>query len=185
MMGCMKRKVFININIPDKVKKRLVRAMEAFSDLPVKWTKEQNLHVSFLPIGYVLDEAVFDICEKVREACEGLEIADMEFDEIVIGPSEDDPRAIWLNGKPSAEFLVAYEKIEKSLGFISAKKKSFKPHIVLGKIRKHLWDELLIEQKKVQKSFPLIVTMESLDVMASEFEDAGMEFSIIESCPLN
>ena len=181
----MKRKVFININIPPSVKKRLVRATEAFSDLPVKWTKEDNLHISFLPIGYILDEAVLDICAKAREVSAGIEILDIEFNEIVVGPSEDDPRAIWLRGKSSPEFLEAHEKVEKALGFFSSKKKSFKPHIVLGKIRKHLWDEMAEGQKKVRKDFPLIVTMESLDVMASSFEEAGAEFSIIESCPLN
>lgn len=181
----MKRKVFININIPNSVKRRLARSMEAFSNLPVKWTKEQNLHVSFMSIGYVLDEAVLDICEKVREASVDIEIVDIEFDEILVGPNIDDPRAIWLSGKSSPEFLRAYEKIEEALGFISIKKKSFKPHIVLGKIRKHLWDELDENQKKVKKHMPLIVSMENLDVMASEFEEAGVEFSIIESCPLN
>jgi len=180
----MKRKIFINVNIPNSTKKRLARAMELFSDLPVKWTKEQNLHISFLPIGFVLDEAVYDICEKVRETADEIEMLDIEFEQIEVGPSVDDPRVIWLSGKVNPEFLAAYEKIEKALGFISAKKKAFKPHIVLGKIRKHMWDEL--EKKpEVHKNMPLLVTMESLDVMASDFEEEGMEFSIIESCPLN
>jgi len=76
------------------------------------------------------------------------------------------------------------EKIEKELGIFSSSKKEFRPHITLGKIRKNKWNELP-EKPVINKDFPLLVTVESIDVMASDFEGDDMEYTVIESCGLN
>ena len=63
-------------------------------------------------------------------------------------------------------------------------KKEFRPHILLGKVRKKQWDELP-EKPEVKRDFPLMVGVESVDVMASDFESEEGEYVIVESCPLN
>jgi len=180
----MKRKIFISINLHNQAKKRLTKAIEKWQDLPVKWTKEENLHVTLFFLGFVDDDSTFDICEKVSKLAENEDIFDIEFDSIEFGPNPDDPKMIWVTGKASAELRDLVEKIEKELGIFTSSKKEFRPHITLGKIRKIKWDELP-EKPVIKKDFPLLVTVESVDVMASDFEGDGMEYTIIESCELN
>jgi RNA 2',3'-cyclic 3'-phosphodiesterase len=180
----MKRKIFISINLLARTKKSLIRATEEWQDLPVKWVKEPNLHITLEFLGHVLDDVIPEICEKIDEAVADTEIFDLEFEKICLGPSKVESRMIWLAGNASEELKNLCEKIEKALDIFSSSKKSFRPHITLGKIRQHKW-QALEETPVIDKNFPLTTTVESVDIMASEFEGDGMEYTIIQSCPLN
>lgn len=179
----MKRKIFISINLPSRTKKRLIKATERWQDLPVKWSKEENLHVTLLFLGFVDDDSTYDVCEKTLKITPAEEIFDIEFDAIELGPTAEDSRMIWITGQASEELKNLVEKLEKELGIFNSSKKEFRPHITLGKIRKNKWDELS-EKPKIKKEFPLTVSVESVDVMASNFEGDGMEYTLIESCEL-
>jgi len=179
----VKRKIFISINIPEKVKARLEKAIEKWHGLPVKWTKMANLHITLLFLGHVGEEILPEICQKVREASQNEDIFDIEFDKIELFPSPQEPRIVALTGPTSEQLLNLHEKIEKELGIFTAGKKTFRPHITLGRGRKYKWEEL--EKKPtISEKFPLLITAESVDVMASDFGDGQNEYTIIESCPL-
>ena len=180
----MKRKIFISINIPEKSRKRLVKATTAWQPLPIKWTKEKNLHITIDFLGHVSDNLIAGICEKVHDTVRNSEIFDLEFDSIMLGPTKEQSRMIWLSGKISEEMRILQEQIEKSLDIFVASKKTFRPHITLGRIRKNKW-EALKESPKIEVKFPLIVSVESVEVMASDFTDDGPEYTIIKSCPLS
>jgi len=182
-MGYMKRKIFISINIPDKVKKRLTKAVEKWADLPVKWTKEANLHITLLFLGYVDEQSLPEICQKVRDAVENEDIFDIEFDRIELFPSPDDPKMVALTGPANTDLLRINEEIEKELNMFTQAKKSFRPHITLGRGRKYKW-EALESKPSIQEKYPLVITAESIDVVASDFGDGNSEYTIIESCPL-
>jgi RNA 2',3'-cyclic 3'-phosphodiesterase len=179
----MKSKIFIGINIPDKAKKRLISATEKWQDLPIKWTREDKLHLTLLFLGYLDEDLIPEICEKVRKASENEDTFDLEFDSIEIAPSPEKPQMVWLLGKSNENLLKIYEKLEKELGLYVAPKKSFRPHITLGRIRKFKW-EVLDKQPEISEKFELIVTADSIDVMSGNFEKGENKYTILESCPL-
>ena len=141
----MKRKIYININLFDKTKRRLARGIEKWQNLPIKWTKEDNLCVTLFFLGYVDNEVVLDICQKVRSAVESLEIFDLEFEGIALMPSIEKAQSVWITGKSSEQLKVLQSTIEKKLGIFISEKKTFSPHITLGKIRKSKWEELAVK----------------------------------------
>ncbi len=178
----MQRKIFISINLPDRTKKRLIKAIEPWKELPVKWTREENLHITLVFLGHVADESIPEICEKVRTASRKSEIFDLDFDRIKLAPSEEESRMIWLTGGTNGNLKDLVNNIDKELD-ISFGKKSFRPHITLGRLRAHKW-KALQNKPEINVKFPLIATVESVDVMASNFAGGRMEYSVIESCPL-
>lgn len=180
----MKRKIFISLNLPNRTKKRLIKATEKWQDLPIKWSKEENLHITLLFLGFIDDDSTYAICEKVARVSRAEEIFDVEFNSIELGPIAGDPRMVWVSGKASENLKNLVEKIEKELGIFTNSKKEFRPHITLGKIRKNRWEELP-EKPVIKKDFPLVISVETVDVMASNFEGDGMEYAIIESCELS
>lgn len=179
----MKRKIFISINLPARTKKSLTRATQKWADLPVKWFKEDNLHIQLFFLGFVDDDSTYDICEKVTAAVHDVEIFDVEFDAIKLSPTPEDPRVVVVTGKASEALRNLVEKIEKELGIFSSSKKEFRPNITLGKIRKNMWQELP-EKPEIYKHYPLLATVETVDVMASDFDGDDLEYAIIESCEL-
>jgi len=179
----MKSKIFISINIPDKIKKRLGMAVEKWQDLPVKWVKEANLHVTLVFLGFVDEEMIPKICQKLSASLQKKESFDLEFEEINLFPSENSPRMVALLGKDSEELKNLVNDIEEGLEISYAPKKSFQPHITLGRIRKHKWEDL--ENKpEMREKFLVNISVNSVDIMASNFGEGGKEFAIIESCPL-
>lgn len=179
----MKRKIFISINIPKKDKKRLIAAVDKWQDLPVKWVKEPNFHLTLAFLGHVYDDAILAISEGVKRAVLGRAMFDLHFSEIKLN-SVDDPRIIWLEGEANIELKNLQEAVEKELGIFVAAKKVFIPHITLGRIRKQKWEELELKPE-IKKLLDFTVTVESVDVMASDFENGGEEYTIIDSFQLN
>jgi RNA 2',3'-cyclic 3'-phosphodiesterase len=179
----MKQKTFIGINIPEKAKKRLISATEKWQDLPIKWTRVDKLHLTLLFLGNLDTDMIPGICEKVKKSVENEDLFDIEFETIKLGPSKDKLQMVWLQGLPNENLLKIYEKLEKELGIYVAPKKTFRPHITLGRIRKFKW-EALPEKPEISEKFPLIITADSIDVMASHFESGENKYTILESCPL-
>lgn len=202
----MKRKIFISINLAERDKKRLIRVTEKWQDssphqktgvdtlsekqnnfwcggLPVKWVKESNLHITLVFLGHIMDESIAEICGKVREAVKDVEIFDLELEAIELGPDAENPKMIWLSGRADENLKSLHEKIERALGIFVSSKKSFRPHITLGKIRGRKW-EALAPKPEIFEKYNLIVPVEAVDIMASDFSDGGREYTIIESCPL-
>jgi 2'-5' RNA ligase len=179
----VRKKIFIGINIPEKAKKRLVLATEKWKNLPIKWTREDKLHLTLLFLGYLDEDLIPEICEKVQLACEDEDIFDVEFDSIELAPSPEKPQMIWLSGLPNENLLKIYEKLEKELGLYVAPKKSFRPHITLGRIRKFKW-EVLETRPDISEKFQLIVTADSIDVMSGNFEKGENEYTVLDSCLL-
>lgn len=179
----MKNKIFISINIPPKVKKRLVLAIEKWQELPVKWEKEADLHITLVYLGFTDEEVVLEICEKVKKSCEDVDIFDIRLLQIELFPSAEEPRVIALTGEPSEELKNLVNAIEKELGISASPKKSFRPHITLGRVKKHKWEDLENKPEILEK-FPLTVDANSVDVMTSQFSSKESRYSILDSCPL-
>ncbi len=179
----MKRKIYITISLPDRVRRRLVKSCEKWHDLPVKWTKEENLNINLFFLGYIDNDVVADACQKVREAVENIELFDLEFERIILAPSVENPQEFRVTGKASEKLKQLSEAIEKELGIFVAAKKVFLPHITLGKIRKEKWEELeTIPEIDEKASFS--VGIEAVDIMASHFGEGKNNFVLIESCAL-
>jgi len=179
----MKRKIFVSINIPKKDKNRLTKALGEWQELPVKWTKEPNFHLTLSYLGHVEDNAIPAIIQSVEKAVSGKTIFDLYFSQIELN-SETDPKVIWLSGTASEELKSLQEVVEKELGIFVTEKKIFIPHITLGRIRKQKWEEAE-NLPEIKKTLDFAVTVESVDVMASDFENGGEEYTIIDSFPLS
>ena len=78
----VEKKIFIEINVPSQVKKRLIQKTAAWQELPIKWLKEDNLHITVAFIGYVDESVIPDICRKINEAVNNFESFEIVFDKI-------------------------------------------------------------------------------------------------------
>lgn len=179
----MKSKIFISLNISPKIKRRLISAIQKWQNLPVRWAREENLHITLVFLGFVVQEAIPEICEKVAKASEKNNIFDIAFEKIEIFPSDRDPHMIALTGEASDELKKLVNDIEKELGISGAQKISFRPHVTLGKIKKFEW-QALDAKPLISEKFQAIIAAESVDIMASRFEKKENKYVLIESCPL-
>jgi 2'-5' RNA ligase len=176
-----KKKIFVEVTISDQIKRRISQKIAKWQTLPVKWTKENNFHLTIAFVGYVDESVIPDICENVAAAVENIDSFDIIFDKIELGPDAENARMVWLSGEPNEQLRFLNEEVEKSLGMFSQSHKIFSPHITLGKIRKNAWDAML-EKPIIEENVSIIVPIDSVDVMESK--GGGAEYQLLEECPL-
>jgi len=177
-----KKKIFIEIAVPGHIKKRLAQKISQWENLPVKWRKDNSLHITVTFIGYVDESVIPDICEKVSVACEDVESFDLDFDMIVHGPDPNDPRTVSLIGPASESLRMLNEAVEMALSMHKHDHKQFTPHITLGRIRKLKWDEL--DPKPVlEEKYSAVISVDSVSIMESK--GGGAEYVVLEECPLS
>lgn len=179
----MKRRVFIGINLPNQVKKRLMQRIEKWQDLPVRWGSEENFHITLSFLGYIVDEDIVNICARVKNSSERQESFDLMLEEIVLAPDASEPKMIWLTGKPSEKLKNLQKNIEKELGTFQREKKSFRPHVTLGRIRKNKW-KALTEIPEIKEKFNVLIPVDSVKIFESVVEDEKRKYLLLESCPL-
>lgn len=176
-----KKKIFIEIEVPEQVKKYLGKRIEKWSELPIKWTKMDNLHVTVSFVGYVDESMVPEICLKVKESVSEFESFEIIFNCIKLLPDSKNPQTVSLSGDSIEELGKLNEVIEEELGMHPQKHKMFFPHVTLGRIRKTKWD-LMLEKPTIQEKCNLSMTAEAVLVMESQGGDAG--YSVMEHCEL-
>lgn len=176
-----KKKIFIEIAVPEPLRRRLVQKTVQWQNLPIKWMKEENLHLTVSFIGYVDESVIPDICRKINEVVSDFESFEIVFNNIELGPDASNPRTVWLSGEPSLELGKLNEMIEQALGMRPQKHKEYRPHITLGRIRKIKWDELS-EKPNIDEKFNVAITVDSVSVMESK--GGGAEYVSLEECAL-
>jgi 2'-5' RNA ligase len=176
-----KKKIYIEIQIPSPIRRRLAKKIEQWSDLPIKWGKEDNLHLSVSFVGYVDESVTPEICAKVSEAVEKLESFDLELNKITLSPDLTDPKMVVLSGQPSSELGKLHAAVQNALGMKTEQYKHFSPKITLGKIRKEKWEQL-VEKPLIDEKVQIIVPVDYVSVMESK--GGGAEYISLEDCPL-
>jgi len=184
----MKRRVFIAVNLSEKVRARLEEFQEKFDYLPVRWTKEPSLHLTLVFIGYVSDEQMLEICRASREVAVRSEPFFINFRRIILGPPGKPPRMIWVEGEESKELGSLKAELEAALlnansGFLRAEKRPLKPHITLARIKMEQWRQIE-PVPQIDENFQAQVPVASLEVMESDLKRDGAEYVVLESCPL-
>lgn len=159
-----KHRIFIAINLPGDVKKVLASYAKRWSDLPCKWTKKDNLHITLEFLGDVSDEDLLDVFKETRELAEKHKPFVIKLDRICYGPlGKIPPHMIWAVGS----------KIEE-LNLI--------PHITLARIKKWEWKKIEPEERpQIDENINLEFEVESIEVMESVLKRGGPEYTILES----
>ena len=190
----MQRKIFIGVELSPSVKKRLMQKVQKWADLPVRWSREENLHLNLINLGHVENEIVYEICTKVRKVVEEIDLFDIDMDKIELSPprqasGETGPstgknaKSFNFTGPESEKLKFLCEEIEKGLGIFNHSKKRFRPSIVLGRIQQYGWQRM-DSIPEVEEKFTVLLPIESVEIFESGIIDGKRKFASIESCVL-
>ena len=187
----MPRRIFIAIKLPEKIKSQFVNYQRKWPELPIRWTKKDNLHVTLVFIGYVKDEEIPEICQIVEEIAGKNSIFTISLNKIVYAPPKKiPPRMVWVSGEKSEQLTKLQRALENSL-LASPLKKNIKqkslysPHITLGRIKRWDFKQLEIEEKpSVNEDVSFSFEVRSIEIMESQLKRTGAEYTVLESVPL-
>lgn len=185
----MRHRIFIAINLPHNVKKELSSFQKKWPELPARWTKPENLHITLAFLGYLSDEELAEVCKIAEEVASRNKPFSIKLSKICYGPlDKKPPRMVWIVGEKSEPFAKLRNDLENALSGESLYQKEnrpFSPHITLARIRK--WDFRQIEPEdrpEVNEDINFSFEVSSIEVMESKLKRGGAEYTVSESCPL-
>jgi 2'-5' RNA ligase len=197
----MPRRIFIAINLPEQIKKELSSLREKWPELPCRWTKKENLHITLIFLGYVKDEELPEILEVVKTTASKNKPFLINLKRICYGPPHQSKhgtgqatdkkpaRMVWAEGEKSIEMAKLQTDLENALqgGTLDFKKetRAFAPHITLGRLK--LWEFRQMEPEEkpeISEEISLNFEVSSIEIMESKLKPQGPDYFALESMEL-
>ena len=186
----MPHRIFIAINLPEDTKKQLSLYRAKWPELPCRWTKKENIHITLVFLGYVKDEELPEILKIVKEAALRNKPFFINLKKICYGPTDKKPaRMVWTEGEKSKELAILQMDLENSLqGEVSNLKResrAFAPHITLGRLKSWEFKTLESEERpEISEEISLSFEVNSIEIMESKLKPQGPDYFALESLTL-
>lgn len=181
-----RHRIFIAINLPQDIKKQLERYQQKWPDLPAKWTKKDNLHVTLEFLGDLVDQELAEVCKIIAEVSQRHNSFSINLDKISYGPpGKMPPRMVWASGEKSDDLADLRQDLQECLLQeirYRPEDRGFSLHINLARINE--WEFRKIEPEErpeIDEGIDLAFTAESIEVMESELKRTGPVYTILES----
>lgn len=185
----MRKRLFLAINLPAKIKDELVKKQQEIErmfgeECPIKWTRKENLHMTILFIGSVEIDNISEIIYNIEEVLKKNErIIEISFREIDYAPSLEAKRMVWLFGEKEDALENICKNISRGLGIKPDVK--FIPHITLGRIIKWRFNRIEPEEvPEINIDFKFNLKTGTIDLMESELKRGGPEYTILKTFQL-
>jgi 2'-5' RNA ligase len=186
----MRHRIFIAINLPEEIKKELEKFQFKFSELPARWVKPENLHITLAFLGYLTDEELVEVLRITKEVASRHQPFSINLNKILYGPPKMPPRMVWVEGEKSKDLANLQIDLEKSLtssGKIrfEPEERSFTCHITLARIKQWEFRQIEPEERlQIDEDISFSFEVNSIEVMESQLKRGGAEYTVLESAPL-
>ena len=177
-----KHRIFLAVNLPESIKKKLLEFQRQWSDLPVRWTKEPNLHITLVFLGYLNNEEMLEICRLTRQVAQKHQSFEIKLKRICLGPPDRPARMIWLEGEENDALSQLKNNLEEKL-LNHRENRPFRVHITLARIRQGEWRNLP-DKPEISQEISLIFPVNSIEIMESYLSRKGPDYTVLESIKL-
>jgi len=189
----MRHRIFIAINLPEEIKKELERFQFKYSELPARWVKKENLHITLAFLGYVKDEDIPKIIEITKSVAKKHSPFSIKIVKVAYGPPKvSPPRMIWAIGEKNESLWKLQENLKNALMEMKIPQleeeegRGFIPHITLARIRKWEFRQMEPEERpEINENVNFSFEVNSIEIMESHLKRGGAEYSVLESFQLS
>lgn len=187
----MEIRSFLAFEMPSMIREIVSRTLKEMKKFPldVRWVRPDNIHITLVFMGNIFQDDLMPIGDAVSKTCKRYGPFNVTLTGCGIFGSLRNPRVLWigLDGDLTrmSYFRNSLQKNLKPFG-IKMEKRSFKPHLTLGRFRKGLssnvpMDELLSKYENIMSP---VCTVDELILFKSELRQGGAIYSKLESWPL-
>jgi len=189
----MKKRIFIAINLPEKIKQELLSLRDKFSELPARWVKKENLHITLAFLGHVREEEIPAIINITKKVVENHTPFLIKIKKVIYAPPKlFPPRMVWAVGEKNEKLWRLQENLKNALIGMRIPQlereegKAFIPHITLARIRKWEFKQMEPEERpEINEDLDLSFLVNSVEIMESHLKRGGAEYTVLESIPLS
>lgn len=178
----MNRRIFVAIVLPPEIKKSIIEWQNVHSEIPVRWVRPENLHITLVPPWYADENEIYETAKSINSCLEKLNQFEINIKKIEYGPRQDAPRLIWAGGEFSEGFTELKRNVESALfqnpqtGFLAPEQKKTAIHVTLARFRP---GELLVlpELSSTEVSWKFV--FDEFVLLESELKRGGAAYAIL------
>lgn len=186
----MLHRIFLAVNFPEGIKKKLISYQENWPNLPIRWTKPENLHITLLFLGNLDDNQLNETMKKSKEIISKHKSFIVNLKNISYGPPKrNPPKMVWVEGEDCPELSSLQKDLEEgifglpSYQYKDRDKRELHPHVTLGRIK--AWEFRKMEEKPdIDEFLDLSFQVNSVEIMESFLKKGGPEYIVLESIEL-
>ena len=172
-------RTFISIEIPEEVKKEIVKIQKSLPEFQGKLTEEENLHLTLKFLGEVDEEQIEKIKEKLREI--KFNKFETEVDSIGVF-SENFIKIVWLHMTNCEELQ---KQIDEALENMFEKEDRFMSHLTIARVKNIKDKKKFLEELKKMKIDKMKFSVSSFNLKNSILTKEKPVYEIIEEYSLN
>jgi 2'-5' RNA ligase len=167
----MNKRIFIAISISPALQEIILQWENNLSNLPVRWLKGKNLHITIIPPWYESD--VDSVIKKLKSMEGKTGAIELTFQRVTYGPDTLYPRLLWGEGKTPPQLPILRNEMSKKLGQ-KEEKRPFLLHLTLARFRPEDFRNFPV--KTLDETVSWKETVRSLVLMESKLSPAGAEY---------
>lgn len=181
----MKKRVFIAIATSQDLQTMILKWRERFTDLPVRWLKEKNLHLTLVPPWYTSNvQGIIKSLEPIGNRFSRIPI---QFNKVTLGPDPRQPRLIWAEGRAPARIIELQKELEAIVisqftGELS-RYRLWKLHLTLARFRPEDFNNSRVSRFNERVYWEELVT--SIVLMESHLTRGGADYEILHRIQLS
>lgn len=187
----MKKRIFIAINLPDEIKRKLLSYERRWKNLRVKWTNFYNLHITLEFLGEVDRWELEKIIQALKETSLAIKPFYVQLDKITLGPDSARAKMFWATIHIDNNIVKLKNLINENLKFhefnsggsepsLKLEEQEFKPHVTLARARGNQ-----LKGKQTNIALPgMKFKVESIDIVQSQLHSGGAKYKVVESFKL-
>ncbi len=182
----MKRRIFIAVNLPKKIKEELADLIFVLQKNNqrsfIKWVNPENLHITLHFLGYLDEEKIKKVSQIMEEKIQPMR-GELQIANIGAFPNLSRPRVIFATIEEIGDKRLS--NLQKELGIYLEKegfeieKRPWRPHLTLARI-KNSTPGNKFRFYSVPYSFHLLkFKIRSIDLMESKLERGGAKYKLL------
>ena len=171
-------RLFLAVNLPDQMKKRLSELAQGLKPLgKLKLVEEENIHLTLKFLGDAESGQVIEALKSVKHEPFGVSLKG-----VGVFPSLSYIRVVWAGCDRGAQDVVTlHEKVEKALPSFK-KDRDFHPHATLARVKFPKDKRGLVGFVEENKDTEFgEFGVKSFDLMKSELTREGPRYDVVES----
>ena len=178
----MMRRIFVALPLPHNLQIELSQVQREYPELPAKWVRPKNLHITLAFLGNKSEEEIGRICNIVKEIARNHSSFQLLLEKIQYGPPENTPRMVWATGRAEKELTSLVKEIREAL---SESHTTITLHITLARINQWKFQRIPEEEQiNISKEINIILHVQSIVVMESFIKREGPEYTLIQEIKL-
>ncbi len=187
----MEIRTFLAFELPDDIKDRVIKvlkdAKKTLSD--IRWVKVGNIHLTVVFMGNIKEEDLPGIKKNISHVCSRYGAFHLSLSGAGVFPNKHKPNVLWLGLDGDTQRLSFFKSdLEKKFATygIQQEKRRFKSHLTLGRFRKKIKVDLLLDQflNEYNDFGKDICEFSRLTLFKSDLTPSGAQYTRLESWPL-